>query len=69
MPDLMTFPRHRGGRKGHGLKRTCLNLQADLLEWAVQTEEGLSVLLRRLLREEYERQQDKGPRPHIEARR
>jgi len=31
-------------------------MMPDMLEWAKMTEEGLSAMVRRLIREEYERQ-------------
>jgi len=34
-------------------------MKPDMLEWAKMTEEGLSAMVRRLIREEYERQKSK----------
>jgi hypothetical protein len=61
--DKNTKPRAQPKKKRGPAKRlspmvdTHLHMPADLLEWAKQTPEGFAPLVRRLLRQERERQQ------------
>jgi len=59
--DTATLPKTRKptGRPPQGYVRANIVMKPDMLEWAKMTEEGLSAMVRRLIREEYERQKSK----------